>query len=440
MIDQTPENVSQGTQSARNTQTIAQPSGLQGLWDREWLEAFGHHLWKHFREDRSFEAAAALAYTSLLALVPLMAVTLAVISAFPVFGEWREDLQDFIFLNFVPTAGDAVQEYLTTFVERTAGLTAAGTLFLLVTALLLMNTIERTLNRIWRVTTLRGVSGRLAVYWAVLTLGPMLMGASLALTSYLAAVPVFAPEAVRGVLHTVVLALTPFGVALVAFTLTFMIVPNRRVDWRHALIGALLSALLFELAKRGFVYYVTNFPTYERLYGALATIPLFLVWMYTSWVVILLGATISAALTTFRYRRAPWRWSERHDLQLLMRLMGHFREAQRRGEKLTSSMLLSREPAATDAQLQRLLGNLQCVRLVQQDENADWFLSADLDEVTLDDLYRSAGYVLPITEIDDLPNENDWDHALIEALKEMREGAKAVMTRPVKSFLKSSEQ
>lgn len=415
---------------------MAQPSGLQVLWDKDWLEAFGQHLWKHFREDRSFEAAASLAYTTLLALVPLMAVMLAVISAFPVFGEWREELQDFIFRNFVPAAGDAVQDYLTAFVERTAGLTAAGTVFLVVTALLLMNTIERTLNRIWRVTASRRTAHRLAVYWAVLTLGPMMMGASLAMTSYFAALPHLAPEAVRGALETVVLMLTPFVVALIAFTLTFIVVPNRRVDWRHALVGAALSALLFELAKRGFVYYVTNFPTYERLYGALATIPLFLVWIYTSWVVILLGATISAALTTFRYRRAPWRWSERHELQLLLRLMGHFWQGQQRGEGLASSVLLSREPAATDAQLQRLLGNLQRARVVQQDDRSDWFLSADLDEMTLEDLYRSARYVLPVTEVDDLPDENEWDRALIRVLREMKVEAGPLMQRPVKAFLK----
>ncbi|MFW5816575.1 MAG: YihY family inner membrane protein, partial [Wenzhouxiangella sp.] len=170
---------------------------LEALKDPHWLKAFARHLWTHFREDRSFEAAGALSYTSLLALVPLMAVTLGVISAFPVFDRWADEVENYIFANFVPAAGDVIHEYITDFVSRTADLTAAGTAFLIVAAILLMSSIEKSLNRIWRVQTQRRPTNRLVIYWAVLTLGPLLVGASLALTSYLAALPVLAPEIVR---------------------------------------------------------------------------------------------------------------------------------------------------------------------------------------------------------------------------------------------------
>ena len=420
----------------RDLSTGRAHTSLEALLDSRWLKAFSRHLWQQFREDRSFESAGALSYTSLLALVPLMAVMFGVISAFPVFDQWSSDVENYIFSNFVPAAGDVVHDYVTQFVDRSAGLTGAGTVFLIATAILLMSTIEKSLNRIWRVRTERGPVSRLVVYWAVLTLGPLLVGASLALTSYLAALPLLAPEIVRGVLQDAALKLAPVLVALVGFTLVFIVVPNRRVRWHHALIGAALSSLMFELAKAGFVWYVTNFPTYERLYGALATIPLFFIWIYVSWVVVLLGASVAAALTTFNYRRADWRWNPRHELLLALRLLGHFWQAQRRGEALSVGELINRESAATDSQLRRILGWFHDARFIQPDNDGDWLLTADLDELSLAELYRCGSFILPVGEIDQLPYESYWDRALIEGLTSLDDKAAPLLRRPVKSLLK----
>ncbi len=411
------------------------PGPIEALLDPVWIKTFGRHLAQHFREDRSFESAAALSYTSLLALVPLMTVMLGVISAFPVFDRWADELEAYIFTHFVPAAGDAVREHLHDFVQRTAGLTGAGTAFLIITAILLMSTIERSLNRIWRVRAPRGPVNRLVIYWAVLTLGPLLMGASLALTSYLAAAPALAPEIVRGVLQEAIFQLMPFVVALVAFALIFVVVPNRRVLLHHALAGALLSALLFEVAKGGFVWYVTNFPTYERLYGALATIPLFLVWIYLSWEVVLLGASVSAALTTFSYRKADWRWSPRHEFVLAVRLMGHLWQAQRRGQSLSVGTLLSREPEATDLQLNRILGYFHDAGFIHRDDFGDWLLSADLGEVTLEELYRAGSFIIPVGELADLPVDSHWDRALVESLRPVDKASRPMLDRSVKSIL-----
>jgi len=416
----------------------AQPTALGALRDPRWLRAFGTHLWQHFRQDRCLEAAGALSYTTLLALVPLMAVILGVVSAFPVFDQGVEELQDFIFSNFVPAAGDVVQEYLDRFIDRSAGLTGTGTVFLVVTALILMSTIEKTLNRIWRVEQLRRPSSRLIVYWAVLTLGPMLLGASIGLTSYLAALPLLAPEFVRGTLQWLLLVGTPFFVAMLAFTLIFAVVPNRRVQFHHALAGAAFSALAFELSKRGFVLYVSNFPTYEKLYGALAAIPLFLVWIYVSWVVILLGASVAAALTTFNYRRADWRWDERHHLLLALRLISHLWRAQLEGRGLSPARLLEREEAATDGDLQFLMARLDDADLVHQDDEGAWHLSADLDEVTLGELYRCMPLVLPLGELEDFSEQRGSDAKLLTALHEIEQTAGPLLDRPLKSFLNAN--
>lgn len=414
---------------------VPMPTALQALTDPRWLKAFGRHLWKHFREDRCFEAAGALSYTTLLALVPLMAVVIGVISAFPVFDSGVEQLQDFIFKNFVPAAGDEVQAYIDQFVQRSAGLTGAGTLFLVITAILLMSTIEKSLNRIWRVGRARRITSRLIVYWAVLTLGPLLMGASVGLTSYLQVLPMLAPEFVRGWVHSATLALTPTLIALLAFTLIFSVVPNRRVRFHHALAGAAFSAFAFEAAKRGFVFYLSNFPTYENLYGALATIPIFLVWIYVTWTVILLGASVSASLTTFNYRRADWRWNPRHHLLLAIRLIHHLAEAQRSGRGLPSSTLLAREAAMTDGELQALMQRLDAAGLVQRDEDGDWFLCADLAEVSLGDLYAHVAFVLPVAESEPLPPVSDGDRRLRAALNEIGDSAGPVLERSLKTLV-----
>jgi membrane protein len=226
---------------------------------------------------------------------------------------------------------------------------------------------------------------------------------------------------------------------MLAFTLIFLVVPNRNVRFHHALAGAAFSALAFEISKRGFVLYVSNFPTYEKLYGALAAVPIFLVWIYVSWVVILLGASVAAALTTFNYRRADWRWNSRHYLLLAMRLVSHLWRAQVEGRGMRSAQLLEREAAATDGDLQLLLGRLQHARIVHQDESGAWHLSADLEEVTLADLYRSMPLVMPIGELDDFPEQREIDAGLRRALSEIENNAGPLMERPLKSFVRSPE-
>ena len=436
-----PKKISQRSLNGKpEMSTVRAHTAMEAVTDPNWLKAFGRHLWQHFREDRNFEAAGALSYTSLLALVPLMAVVLGVISAFPVFDQWAKDVEAYIFANFVPTAGDTIHQYMTEFVGRTAGLTGAGTAFLIVTAILLMSSIEKSLNRIWRVRTQRQPVNRLVIYWAVLTLGPLLVGASLGLTSYFAALPLLAPEIVRGLLQEMLLKTAPFFVALIGFALVFIVVPNRRVRWHHALVGAAVSALMFESAKAGFVFYVTNFPTYERLYGALATIPLFFVWIYVSWVVVLLGASVAAALTTFQYRPANSGWPARHELQLAVRMLGHFWQAQRRGQSLSSTELLNREPAANDEQLGRILAWLHDARFIRPDDDGDWLLSADLGELSLGDVYRSGSFILPVEELGQLKQDSHWDRALVEGLKAVDETADPLLKRSIKSLLTFSPE
>ena len=308
--------------------------GILDPMDLQRGRAFLTHLQRRFVEDECPQSAGILAYTTLVAVVPLTAVTLAVLSIFPVFDQLAAGLRDFAFRSLVPAAGETIEQNVSEFAAQAKNLSLAGVVFLVVTALLLIFQVEQVLDRIWRVRQPRRLISRLVVYWAALTAGPPLIGASLALSSYLITLPLIegATASVGG--SRALLALLPFLFEAVAFTLAYIVLPNRSVPWRPAVAGGLTAAVLFEIAKKGFALYVTRFPAYQLVYGALAAVPIFLAWIYLSWLVILFGASFAAALASFRPQAQLQGWDERLDFVLLYRLVGHFWRAQRQGRPL----------------------------------------------------------------------------------------------------------
>ncbi|WP_338564620.1 virulence factor BrkB family protein [Erwinia sp. E_sp_W01_6] len=256
-------------------------------------------LWQRIEEDGMTTLAGNLAYVSLLSLVPLVAVVFALFAAFPSFADVSTQLKTFIFNNFVPASGTVVQSYLEQFVANVTKMTAVGACGLVVTALLLMYAIDTSLNTIWRSKRKRPIVYSFAVYWMILTLGPLLAGASLAISSYLLSLRW---ASVTGVSWVIDYGLRVFPLLLswLAFFLLYSIVPTRQVAGKDALIGALVAGLLFELGKKGFALYVTMFPSYQLIYGVLAVIPILFLWVYWTWCIVLLGAEISATLGDYR--------------------------------------------------------------------------------------------------------------------------------------------
>ena len=255
---------------------------------------------QRFSDDRCTRAAGALSFTTLFALVPLLAVVFAMLSVFPVFERWMDIVLEFTYSNFVPATGEVVAKYLKEFSTKAAQLTIWGLLFVLATALLMMATIERTFNDIWHVQRPRRRLHRLIGYWAVLTLGPVLMASGLSLGAYAqnAAAPSVGPipAPLRHVLDDVL----PFFFETLAFVLLYMVGPNITVRFRHALIGGLLAALMFEIAKGLFAGYIGRYATYQQIYGAIAVLPVFLLWVYISWLIVLFGAVLTASLPEWR--------------------------------------------------------------------------------------------------------------------------------------------
>ncbi len=369
-----------------------QPTGRSPL---RHLGSFTRLLLHHFNQDAGVQHVAALTYTTLLSLVPLMTVMLALFSVFPASDRLSQQVEDFLFQNFVPAAGEAVQQHLRNFSQKAGKLTGVGFAFLIIVALMLMSNIDKAFNTIWHVRRKRSPVAKFTVYWAILSLGPILIAFSVGVTSYLVSIPLFSDGETVMLVRTRMLSLMPVVISALAFTLLYALVPNRNVPLRHAVAGGVLAALLFELAKRGFALYVTAFPTYETIYGALAAVPIFLIWIYLSWLVTLLGAEFTYCLGIYR---EDWRESREEGgeaLLLALRLLRALRGAQHDGRSLSVRELARLLPQSNDEEIELALLDLQRARLVTRAEDKGWLLARDLREVSLLELYRSAPYVLP---------------------------------------------
>ncbi|MCW0318652.1 hypothetical protein NB724_003803 [Pantoea ananatis] len=280
--------------------------GLHAFW--LWLKL----LWKRIDNDAMTTQAGNLAFVSLLALVPLIAVVFALFAAFPVFSDISVQLKNFIFTNFMPAAGNTLQRYLEQFVANVHRMTAVGAVGLIVTALLLMHSVDSALNAIWRSDKKRPLVYSFAVYWMILTLGPLLAGASLAISSYLLSLKWINVTGVTSLIDQM-LRFFPLLLSWLSFWLLYSIVPTQRVPSRDALTGALVAGLLFELGKKGFALYVTMFPSYQLIYGVLAVIPILFLWVYWTWCIVLLGAEITVTLDDYRQFKRQEREKERED-------------------------------------------------------------------------------------------------------------------------------
>ncbi len=217
----------------------------------------------------------------------------------------------------------------------------------------------------------------------------------------------------------------------------FVLVPNRRVQFRDAVVGAFLSAVLFEAAKSGFVAYVSN-ANYSVIYGALATIPIFLFWLYIVWTVVLFGASLAASLTTFSEKVNLGEWPDKWAFQLVYRLTGHLWSAQRKGEAVSSMDLLELEQKASERQVLALLQQLTKARIVTLDQDDRWMLARDLDEVSLGQLYHCGNYYLPLAEENELPLDSGWDRTFVHSLATVHDNGEAVLNRSLGGMYRES--
>jgi membrane protein len=343
---------------------------LAALQERPWFTTTAT-LVRRFREDRLALTAGSLTFTTIISLVPLVTVMLALFSAFPMFATLQGSLQSYFLQTLVPDSiARPVMGAITQFSTRASRLGIVGLIALVVSALAMMLTIDRALNAIWRVRKRRRITQRVLVYWAAVTLGPLIFAVSLTATSY-------AVSASRGLLGdlprgfgfligTVEFVLEALGVAAL-----FHYVPNTFVRWRHALFGGLFVAICMAGSKRALTYYFGAVPTYSMIYGAFATLPIFLVWIYLTWVIVLLGAVIAAYAPLVGKQLARWpdaAGSDFHLALVVLRKLAEARQGERRGHEMNEMAEdIGTDPAQIDAVLDALVaidwvGRLEEVR------------------------------------------------------------------------------
>ena len=350
-----------GIIASMTLKTDKQTTSLQ-LANETWVTLQSWPWWdtlrtlkKRFREDRLGLTAGSLTFTTIISLVPLLTVMLALFTAFPMFGSFQAALEKYFLQSLIPpNIARPVLDALTQFAAKANRLGTAGLVALLFTALALMLTIDRTLNAIWRVQRPRPIAQRVLVYWAALTLGPLLMGASLALTSYALSAGKGLVAALPGGL-SFVLDTAEFVLLALSVAGLFHYVPNTYVRWRHALAGGVFVATGFEIAKRLLAWYFSQVPSYSTLYGAFASLPIFLIWIYLGWVIVLLGAVVAAYAPSLQMHVVKHAQEPGYRMELALQVLRELRRARLDGEHGRSALELGEQLRTDPLQLEPVL-------------------------------------------------------------------------------------
>ena len=366
-------------------------------FNRDRTLSFSRFIWQRFVDDKCFETAGALSYTTLVSLVPLTVAMFAMFSVFPVFQPARDTLVNFVFNNFVPAAGEKVQETMLGFAANASKLTGISILVMLFSALAMMISIEDRLNLIWRVHQPRSWGSRLLLYWAALTLGPVLVVGGIAVTSYVVAAPLLRGAADQfNIVGSSLLSVLPLLVTFFTLWLMYSVIPNCKVSRRDAAVGALLGAVLFEIARWGFTLFVRNAHSYQQIYGVLAAIPIFLLWVYLSWTIVILAASIAASASAFEYHAPAQTLPEGAEFLGLLVVLRHFVDAQRLGLSVDPAGVRALEPYLNNVMIAEYFDALSQADLIQRSEAGGWLLSRSLDSTDLLRVYQNAEYRLPL--------------------------------------------
>lgn len=362
-------------------------------FDLDTLKRLAQFAAKRIGEDRIPQVAGSLTFTTMLSLVPLATVAFALFTAFPIFASFQMSLQIFLADHLMPAQlNSQIFNYLNQFASKAKGLTTIGMIFLFVTAVMTMMTVESAFNVIWRVRKARPIAQRILVYWAIITLGPILIGVSLSISSYLftQSMTFTAAQRMTPVIGWA-LASAALPLTALAFTILYVYLPNCRVEWRDAVIGGVSAAIAFELAKRGFGYYVRRIPTYTAVYGAFAAVPLFLLWMYLCWFITLAGAMIASALPAIRigqFHRPTFEGSNLFDALELLARLSEAREAGKRGSTVPElARALRRDMDTTISLLQKLEAVDWIVQLQEDGLRPHFLLLANPAQISVQDLF-----------------------------------------------------
>lgn len=391
------------------------------------------YLLKRYQDDRCRDTSAALTYMSLFALVPLLTVFYAMASAIPAFQDLGATMQSGLFENLVPETSAGIEEYLQDFSNQAKNLTGFGIAFLVATAVLMLRNIEEAFNRIWRTRGNRGAVSSFVLYWSVLSLAPITIGLGLAVSTYLAS---FANQLERWDIIGIggmFIRLAPYLLQVIGFTLVYAAVPNCRVPVKHALGGGLLAAILFNVGRYLFTKLVAG-SSITFIYGAFAAVPLFLLWIYISWNIVLVSAVVVHSASAYQNEelsKRPLLLKALELIELLWRRQSH-------GRSVRELELLQNKRINVGAEnWQDLRDALLKYRVITQDDKGHYMLARDLHDVSLWQLseWLDDGSVLPTSERDGMPQ---WEQRAIDMLSERQQSERTQMNTTLADLFKET--
>lgn len=402
----------------------------------EQVGPFLAYIANRFGEDRCLRMSAGLSYKSLLAIVPLTAIAFSMLAAFPMFSGVRETFQDMLFSNLLPQTADASREYFNKFVQNTTTLSAAGIVALAATAVLLLGTIEADMNAIFRVSRPRPLAPRLLVFWALLTLGPLLLGASFSLTTYIFAATRWMGLDSSGGLFALLGTILPTLMIVLLLAVFYIIIPNRPVSFSAGLIGGLIAGIAFTVLRKLFGWYVISFPTYQNIYGAMSVIPIFLVWMYLSWLIVLVGAIITASISEWQSAGGkPMSLKVAAGMRLVVavQILAVLHDTSTRDGGAVHQSRILRATGGGGEVVDGILNTLRNARYVERTAANRWILARDPDTLTLYDLYQVLGLGFGEREIPH--GDEPWRQRLSDRIDNLKTVNQETLSTPLREIL-----
>lgn len=402
------------------------------FYEQTWFQ-FVLFVLRRFEADRCREQAGSLTYTTLFAVVPMLTVFLVIVSSISALAPARQQLQQLIYNNFLPKTTIAFESALGAFTEKSSNLTVIGVLFLFITTVMMLTSIEAVFNRIWRVQETRGGILGFMRYWTIISLGPIILGSAFVLSSTVASMNVlknnFAGYELNGAL---ILWSISFGLTILGFFILYWTIPNRNVPVKAALIAGAFSAIVFEALKNLFGFVMSNFTSYEIVYGAFAAVPIFLLWIYLSWNIVLIGVEISYALTAFSSQKEQ----KRHPLIMLLDLLELFYQKQKIGKSVTEAEALNVLGREEIGRWPSYVALLEKQDLICRTDNNQYVLTRNLNEIDFWSFYRNLPYPLPHRQdVGNIHPDDEWMQKLGPLLIESDDYLAAKLSVPLSKIL-----
>ncbi|MCG2574038.1 YihY family inner membrane protein [Acinetobacter sp. ME22] len=398
------------------------------FYEKKWFQFLLFTI-NRFENDRCRDKAASLTYTTLFAVVPMLTVFLVIISSIKALEPARQQVQHLIYTNLLPKSSIAFDQAFNSFTDKSSNLTVIGILFLFLTSLMMLTSVEEAFNRIWRVKQQRGGIIGFMRYWTIISLGPILLGSAFVISSTVASLNILSNNFVGYQIDgTVFLGFISYILIILGFFIIYWTIPNRSVPIKAAAIAGILSGSIFQLLKSFFGFMMANFTSYELVYGAFAAVPIFLLWIYLSWNIVLLGVEVSFALTSF----STGNRQKRHPVIMLLDILDLFYKKQKLGETVNDEEALKILGRGEVGRWPAYVELLERQHLIKRTDGDEYALIRNLSQVDFWSFYNTLPFTLPLRrDVCNIHDDDQWMQALEPLLNDADDYLKSHLSIPL---------